>query len=193
LCASGLATLAFFYFDFREDQKKERRGLLSSLIIQLCYQSDAYCDALSGFYLAHARGSQFEHANDGELVQCLKNMLALPGQATAYLILDALDECPATTGLLSPREEVLELVKELVGLHVQNLRICVTSRPGADIDPVLGTLASRSVSLHGESGQAQDIAEYVKFVVNTDAKMGEWREADREHVIEVLTRKADGM
>jgi len=191
MSASGLASLAFFYCDFREDKKKERRGLLSSLLVQLCDQSDAYCAALSQFYLAHRRGSQ--HASDSELVQCFKHMLELPEQATAYVIIDALDECPTTTGLPSPREEVLELVKELVGLHIPNLRICVTSRPEADIEPVLGPLAFRSVSLHGESGQAQDIEEYIRFVVNTDPKMRAWRAADKELVIETLTKKADGM
>jgi hypothetical protein len=191
MCASGLAALAFFYCDFREDQKKHRRGLLSSLLVQLCHQSDAYCDALSEFYLAHGDGSQ--HASDSELVQCLKQVLMLPGQATVYVIIDALDECPTTTGFPSPREQVLELVRELVGSRFPNLRICVTSRPEADIEPVLGPLSFHSISLHSERGQAQDIAEYIRFSVNTDSKMQAWRAADKELVIEVLTRKADGM
>jgi hypothetical protein len=191
MCASGLASVAFFYCDFREDQKKDRRGLLSSLLVQLCDQSDAYYAALSQFYFSHGHGSQ--HASDSELVQCLKHLLELPDQATAYVIIDALDECPTTTGLPSPREEVLELVKELVGLHIPSLRICVTSRPEADIEPVLGPLAFRSVSLHGECGQAQDIEEYIRFVVNTDPKMRAWRAADKKLVIETLTKKADGM
>jgi hypothetical protein len=191
MCASGLATLAFFYCDFREDQKKDRRGLLSSLLIQLCYQSDSYCTALSKFYLEHGRGSQ--HASDSELVQCLKHVLELPGQATAYIIIDALDECPVTTGFPSPREQVLEVVAELVELEVRNVRICVTSRPEADIEPILGPLAFRSISLHSERGQAQDIVEYIRFAVNTDPKMRTWRKADKELVIEVLTEKADGM
>jgi hypothetical protein len=191
MCASGLAALAFFYCDFREDQKKHRRGLLSSLLVQLCHQSDAYCDALSEFYLAHGDGSQ--HASDSELVQCLKQVLMLPGQATVYVIIDALDECPTTTGFPSPREQVLELVRELVGSRFPNLRICVTSRPEADIEPVLGPLSFHSISLHSERGQAQDIAEYIRFSVNTDSKMRAWRAADKELVIEALTRKADGM
>jgi len=33
---SGLASLAFHYHDFREKQKKELRGLLSSVLFQLC-------------------------------------------------------------------------------------------------------------------------------------------------------------
>jgi hypothetical protein len=33
--------LAFFYCDFREDKKKQLRGLLSSAVVQLCCQSDS--------------------------------------------------------------------------------------------------------------------------------------------------------
>ena len=36
-----------FYCDFREDQKKDLRGLLSSLLVPLCHQSDSYFDILS--------------------------------------------------------------------------------------------------------------------------------------------------
>jgi len=191
MCELGLASLAFFYCDFREDQKRHRRGLLSSLLVQLCQQSDAYCDALSALYLAHRRGSQ--HASDTELAQCLKHLLALPEQATAYIVIDGLDECPITTGLPSPRKEVLRFVEELVRLHVASMRICVTSRPEADIELVLNPLAFCSVSLHGENGQVQDIEDYIKFIISTDVKMKKWRKEDKELVIEVLTRKASGM
>ena len=46
---SGLASLAFFYCDFRDDEKKDRHGLLSSLLVQLGEQSDAYSTILSKF------------------------------------------------------------------------------------------------------------------------------------------------
>jgi hypothetical protein len=188
---SGLALLAFFYCDFREDQKKSLRGLLSSLLVQLCDQSNAYCAILSDFYVAHGHGSKF--ASDIELLRCFKDMIEAPGQPPIYIIIDALDECPATTGLPSPRDKVLELVKDIVGSQLPNLRICVTSRPEADIGRVLDPLVFGSVSLHGESGQAQDIAEYIKFVVETDPLMRVWRASDKELVIETLKKKADGM
>jgi hypothetical protein len=188
---SGLASLAFFYCDFRDDQKKDLHGLLSSLLVQLGGQSDAISTVLSNFYVTHGRGSQ--HASDSELVSCLKEMLKLPGQAPVHIIVDALDECPVTTGLPSPREKVLELIEELVNLHLPNLRICVTSRPEADILLVLEPLASYSVSLHGESGQVEDIAEYVRSVVHTNREMKRWKAADKQLVIDVLIKKADGM
>ena len=162
----GLASLAFFYCDFRESQKKDVHGLLSSLLVQLGDQSDIYSAALSDFYAAHGRGSQ--HAGDDVLLECLKDMLKLPGQATVYIIIDGLDECSTTTGVPSPRENVFRLVEELVGLHVPNLRICVTSRFEVDISDVLQPLAFRSISLHEENGQVQDIAEYVKSVLDKD-------------------------
>ena len=188
---SGLASLAFFYCDFREDQKKDQRGLLSSLLVQLCEQSDAYATILSNFYAAHGRGSQ--HASDGELTGCLKDMLKLPGQATVYTIIDALDECPITTGLPSPRDKVLELIEDLVNLEIPNLRICVTSRPEADIVPILKPLAFRSISLHGENGQVKDIAEYVRSVIRTNRDMRRWKASDKQLVIDELIRKANGM
>ena len=188
---SGLASLAFFYFDFRDDQKKGQRGLLSSLLVQLCEQSDAYSAIFSDFYAAHGDGSQ--HASDSELAGCLKDMLKLPGQSTVHIVVDALDECPITTGFPSPRGKVLKLVEELVKSQIPNLRICVTSRPEADIMPILEPLALRSVSLHAEAGQVQDIAEYVGSAIHTGVEMQRWKDTDKQLVIDVLTRKADGM
>ena len=188
---SGLASLAFFYCDFREDQKKNLRGLLSSLLVQLCHQSDSYCDILSYLYLEHAKGSR--HPSDDALVKCLGEILKLPGQAPVYLIIDALDECAIKSSMPSPREKVLVLVGELLDSQFPNLRICVTSRPETDIKAVLDPLTFRSISLHDESGQLEDIDSYIKSVVKMDRMMRRWKAGDKQLVIDVLTRKADGM
>ena len=188
---SGLASLAFFYCDFRDDQKKDFRGLVSSLLVQLGGQSNAFSTVLSNFYMIHGHG--LEHASDSELADCFKDMVKLPRQATVHVIIDALDECPVTTGSPSPREKVLELVEELVSLNLSNLRICVTSRLEADIIPVLEPLAFCSICLHGMSGQVQDIAEYVKSVVHTNREMKRWKATDKQLVIDVLIKKADGV
>ena len=165
---SGLASLAFFYCDFKEDQKKNLRGLLSSFLIQLCCQSDSYCDVLSNFYLEHAKG--LRHPSDDALVGCLKGLLKLPRQAPAYFVLDALDECPNTSALPSPRAEMLNLFEELIKSRFPNLRICVTSLPETDIKDVLDPLIFRSVSLHDEGGQKKDIGDYIKSVITTHTR-----------------------
>jgi len=191
MCNVGLASLAFFYCDSREGQKKERRGLLTSLLTQLCGQSDAYCAILSDLYSTKGKG--LHHVSDGELRRHLLRILQLPGQAPAYIVIDGLDECPVTGGLPSPREGALHIVEELVDLQLPNLRICVTSRPEVDIDSVLRPLALYSVSLHDQSGQIQDIAEYVKHVVSTDRNARRWTKENKELVIQVLTEKSGGM
>jgi hypothetical protein len=93
----------------------------------------------------------------------------------------------------SPREKVLKFVEELVDLHLENLHICVTSRLEADIKVSLDRLPFNQISLHTESGQVQDITDYIRSVVDTDEKMKRWRAADKELVVEVLTRKSDAV
>jgi hypothetical protein len=189
---AGLASLAFFYCDFREDQKKDLRGLLTSLLVQLCHQSEPYCDILSEFHSEHAKG--FRQPSDDALVRCLKGLLRHPGQAPVHLIVDALDECPKTSAThRSPRAKVLNLIKDLIKSQFPNLRICVTSRPETDIKRVLDPFFPRCVFLHEERGQKGDLEEYIKSVINTHPENGEWQIEHKQHVIEVLTEKADGM
>jgi hypothetical protein len=187
---AGLASSAFFYCDFREDRKKELRGLLSSFLVQLCHQSDSYFDILSNFYSEHDKG--LRPPSDDALVGCLKDLLKLPGQAPVYLIVDALDECPSPSIVRSPRAKVLSFIEELVTARILNLRVCVTSRPEPDIKDALDPLIFRSVSLHDEGGQKTDIEDYIKSVINTRTTK-RWKEEHRKLAIDVLTEKSNGM
>ena len=110
-----------------------------------------------------------------------------------YLIIDALDECPKTTGIPSSRQKVLALVKKLVELKLPNFRLCVTSRPEVDIRTSLETLTSNRISLHDERGQKQDIINFVTSVVYSDEDMQRWRDDDKKLVIKTLSERADGM
>ena len=188
---SGLASLAIFYFDFREDRKKHVSGLLSSVLLQLWGHSDSSYDVLSAFYSTHSNGTQ--SPSDDELIECLMELLKCPGPRTVYLVVDALDECPSTSSLSSPREKLLSLLEDLVEAQLPNLRICVTSRPEVDIKAILEPLAFRSISLHDESGQREDIMKYIESTVNTNKNMQNWNREHKQLVIDVLTKKADGM
>jgi len=107
--------------------------------------------------------------------------------------MDALDECPNSTGTPSPRENVLGLVKWLLSLGCSNLWVSVTSRPEPDIAAVLESLASHTISLHNEAGQNEDIRNYIEWFVNSDPKASKWRSQDKELVIKRLSERADGM
>ena len=117
----------------------------------------------------------------------------MEGQGPIYIIIDALDECPDISGTPSAREEVLELVDDLVNLNLPNVHLCVTSRPEIDIRKALEPLQPLEISLHDEDGQKNDIIEYIKSVVYSDRKMRNWREEDKQLVVNTLSDKADGM
>jgi len=188
---SGLALVAYFYCDFRDRKKQEATGLLASLLSQLSAKSDLCYNALSTLYSEYDGGSL--RPDDDTLLCCLEKMLKTEGLPTVYIIVDALDECPTDSGVKSHREWVLDLVNQLVDLHLTNLRICATSRPEADIQAALASSASHTISIHGEVGQNKDIADYVRSVVSSDWKMRRWRDEDKEMVISTLSQKADGM
>jgi hypothetical protein len=193
MCKAGNASIAYFYFDFRDINKQGLRDLVCSLLTQLSVHSAPRCNLLSNLYLAHDEGKR--QPSETDLTGCLKEMLTLPNQHPIYLIMDALDESPNTPGIPPPRERVLRLVKELTEICVPNLRICVTSRPEIDIRKVLEPLTSRRVSLHDQSGQKEDIADYVRSIVysNSEQIMGRWRTEDKELVIRMLSERANGM
>ena len=189
---SGDALLAMYYYDFREDQKKDLRGLLSSMLYQLFDQSDSFYSIISTFYSKYHRGVQ-KCPSDDDLFRCLMDLLKCPRSPPVYLIIDGLDECPSTSTQSSPREQVLSFLEDLVEVQLPNLRICVTSRPEVDIKVILEPLTFRSISLHDESGQKEDIKKYIKSFVDTNRKMKSWDPEYKHLVIDVLTEKADGM
>lgn len=182
----------FFFFDFKNPDKSDARSLLSSLIVQLCDQSNHFFDIPLALYSSHRNKKQSPSVQ--RLTECLEGMLRVQHEVPIYLIIDALDECPFTNDRSSPRREVLNLVDKFVKLNLPNLRICVTSRPEADIQAKLGPLTSifNTVSLHDESGQKNDIVNFVRSEVLYYANQRRWREEDREFAIKTLSDKADG-
>ena len=189
--AAGLATMGYYYFDFQDVKKQDCYGLLSSLISQLSAESDSCCNILSQLYSDNTR--DIRKPTTSALKKCITAMLSLPRQGPFYIIIEALDECPNSSGMLSPREEVLGLIEELVDLKLPNVHLCVASRLEIDIRMVLEPLTSHRICLHDESGHKEDIIAYIKSVVRSDRTMRKWREEDRNLVIDTLSRKADGM
>ena len=191
MCEAGLASMAYYYFDFREMKKQNIYGLLPSLLSQLSAELDSCHNILSRSHSVNAGGAR--KPTSFALTGYIKDILGLPGQAPIYIIIDALDECPNVSGIPSAREEVLEFVEELVDLNLSNVYLCVTSRPEIDIRMVLDPLKPLQISLHDERGQKLDIIEYIRTTVHSDRRMRKWREEDQKLVIDTLSKKADGM
>ena len=191
LCEEGLGLVAYYYFDFRDTAKQDVCGLLSSLVVQLSAKSNLCYDILSALYSKHDAGLRFP--DDDTLTKCLKDMLKLAELPPIYVVVDALDESPNSSGVPSLRKLVLDLIKDLVTSHLPNLHICVTSRSEADIQAALGPMVSHAISLHDEAGQKQDIMDYISSAVQSDTEMEQWEAEDRNLVIDTLSRRADGM
>ena len=187
--AIGLADIAYYYFDFRDSKKQDCDGLLSSLVLQLSVQSDSCSKILSKLYSDH--GPVLTPTLIA-LKTCMKDMLNQPGQGPIYIIVDGLDECPNPPGTRSARGEVLELIKELVDLHLPNVHLCVASRPEIDIRKALESSDALQLSLHDEPGQEADIVTYIKSVVNSNS-VPDWTEEDENLVVNTLSQKANGM
>jgi hypothetical protein len=189
--AAGLATMAYYYFDFRDVKKQDCYGLLSSLISQLSAESDSCYNILSWLYSDNSRG--IRKPDIDALKDCMTEMLRLLGQGPIYIVVDALDECPNFPGRPSARDEVLELIEELVELELPNLHLCVASRPEIDIRTVLEPLTTLKISLHDENGQKEDIIKYIESVVRSDRSMRRWKEEDKRLVVDTLSARSNGM
>ena len=189
---AGNATLAYFYFDFQDEQKQNVRNVVTSLLVQLSAYSKPCCDIIYRLYSAHGKGMQ--QPSNLLLINCLKEMLVAAAQHPIFIVMDALDECP-DLGLPTPREAVLSLIKDLVYLHLQvpNLHIFVTSRPEVDIQTRLKPLAINAISLQDESRQKAVISNYVSSVMSSDEQMRQWRDEDKRLVAKELSERADGM
>ena len=190
-CRAGLASMAYFYFDFRDTQKQHRRGLLASLLSQLSAKSDPCYHIFSRLYFDHDEGAR--QPSDDALFECLMEMLSVEGQPAMYLIIDALDECPNISGMPTAREKVLKFLEDLVGLSLPNLHICVSSRPEFNIRSTLEPLAPFRMLLDNEGGQKADISEYINSVVHSDLRIRTWSAENKQLVIDTLSDRADGM
>jgi hypothetical protein len=188
---AGQATLAYYYFDFRDKEKQNVRNFVTSLLVQLSEYSNPCRDIIYRLYSAH--GSGLRQPSDGALTDCLKEMLTATTEHPVFIIIDALDECADTSGVPNQREAILDVVKDLAHPHHPNLRFCITSHPEVDVQTKLQPLAVSEVSLHGQSGRKRDISDYVSSVVSLDEILRNWRDEDKKLVVEELSERADGM
>jgi hypothetical protein len=110
------------------------------------------------------------------------------------MIVDALDECPNLPVVLTPRQEVLHFLQELVE-SISNLHVCVTSRLDVDINikPVLDHLPSYVIFLHEEPQQIDDINGFITWFVDNDEGMQGWTSEVKKQAIDALASGANGM
>jgi hypothetical protein len=189
---NGSALTAYYYFDSDDAAKYDLCSLLSSLLMQLGENSPACMDILHKLYTTCGNGSA--RPTEPQLARCLESILALPSHTPTYILIDALDECPSTSGTPPFRQSVLDFVMNLVRCKHPGLRICITSRAESDIKATLTSFPSKlcCVSLHEELGQKKAINDYFDFFVHSNETMRRWKLEDQELIFTTLKEGAGG-
>ncbi|SRR6266487_2890094 len=98
------ACVIFFYFDFKDVEKRKVDSLLGSLLVQLGNQ-DAYArKVLTALYEDHQGGQR--QVNSSKRLSALKDILGKVRRS--YIVLDALDECYERGDLMDCISQIIQ-------------------------------------------------------------------------------------
>jgi len=176
---------AYFFFDGRDSQTGLQRHeqLVRSLIWQFSEQAQRMPEAIEALF--NQCGSGVRQPSVESLQSTL--LLVLQQFRSAYIIVDALDEC-------TDRSELLDWTKEIMCRKVGGLHVLATSREEVDIKIEITTLSPLSVYLGGHYVNS-DIASYLDGMLLPDPKRKTWRDDvdARNEVKTSLTKGAQGM
>ena len=179
----SLAT-AYFFFDGRDSQKKLQ--LHDKLIPSLIWQFSLKCGngvpkVLADLYSYCGRGYQQPSLDD------LHNVfqVILGGFDSAYIILDALDEC-------SERDKVLDWVQTVILHKNENCRLhlITTSRPEKEINDKLNSYPCVDLA---EASENHNIVAYLNYQLWNDSEWQKWNQGIQDEIKSTLIKQADGM
>lgn len=178
------SALAFFYFDFRDQQKQEVPDFLRSLIARLCKGQQQLPESIKALYERYS--DQEAPSSVQVLLKAFTSVIETPGQK--YVIVDALDEC-------TDRGELLEVLTEIAAVQLSNagkLHILVTSRQDRDILQGLKGIATQTISLGG-SKIDDDIAVHIHSQIEKQPKLRRWPDQVKSEIERKLVERANGM
>jgi hypothetical protein len=189
--------IACYYFDSNERDKRNLRGLLTSLVTQLCGSSKRRPKSMPTLYTKYSNGS--DPPSEVDLTQLLNDILAeLQAQFSIYIVIDGVDHCmetESTDSTESPRKKVLKFLEDLVRSRHSKLYICITSSQEEDMKKSLNQMAagasSRQVMLHDQGDQKKDVKTYIEFFVRSH--MQTLPKKDKDDLINKLSERAGGM
>ena len=177
--------LAYFFFDFNDYRKQQSSLMITSIIEQLYKQSHNIRVDLESLFSSHRDGQQ---AVDPAILLVILQA-AVRNSTHTYIVLDALDECPHISDLLS-------FIDTIIGWGLPALHVLCTSRWLAKVEEGMQdiTTAYCRVRLDNDAVDA-DISDYITYTVRNDSKLERWRGQIKvqEDIRVSLTRKANGM
>jgi hypothetical protein len=185
--------IACYYFDSNKPDKHNFRGLLVSLVTQLCENSNCHPKSMSTLYTKCRNGSH--PPTEADLTRLLNRFLTkLQAHFSIHIIIDGVDNCIEAEST-EPPSKMLKFLEDLVRSRHPKLNICITSSLKGDMEkslkPLVAAVSSRQVILHDEKGQKEDIRNYIAAFVRKH--MLALPEKDKDDVIKKLSDRAGGM
>lgn len=178
--------LAYFFFSFGNLEQQKVTNMLSSLIRQLCASRPDTPQSIKRFENHRAKGQR-------PTINHLENALidTVRGFSAVYIVIDALDECPA---IQDERSSLLDSLRRLIDRMPNTLHIFCTSRDEQDIrfeiDKVLFLPYKTAIDLTDKRMALDgDLSLYIDMVLGAL----EWPGDMKAKAKSVLMERADGM
>jgi hypothetical protein len=176
--------IAYFYFSFSDNQRQSVESFLRTIVRQLLQQRRSIPDGVRDIY------NKFKHGKPplSVWVDVLKALLSLEGDI--FIIVDALDECPAHDG---EQALLLQTLKSLKQTQNRKFRLLFTSRKEISIERILSDLVTTPPLGIQTSQVDKDIRTHIQAQLQSHPNMRTWPKPIQEEVEQVLTEKSDTM
>lgn len=127
---TGEHSLAYFYCNYKEVERRDSATILRSLVKQLCLLSpkSSFPEAVSSIYTQRKKDADLHNLLS---IDESKNLLIKlsSGFLRTTIVVDALDECDSKT-----REQLFNVLEDVVSSSKRNpVRVFVTSRDDGDL------------------------------------------------------------
>lgn len=182
--------VTYFYFDFRDSKKQNAKGMVRSLIYQICNRKPVIPQAVTGLWDRYRNNTAAQEPGLKEgLLPALKESLV--GFTDIYIVLDGLDECSSDNYDL---RTLLDTLTTIYHWSSDKLHIMLTSRFIVEIheriSPIIAVDGNIEIDLHHVKELNDDIR---KFILAELSEHVSWPEAAKEEVATTLIEKAEGM
>ncbi|KAH6699782.1 ankyrin repeat-containing domain protein [Leptodontidium sp. MPI-SDFR-AT-0119] len=183
------ARLAYYYFDFSDQDVQKLDTLLRCLLWQLCKHDEYLPQAAWALYESYDNGRK--QPSNEVLANTLFELLSHNPNRQSYVIIDALDECPIDT-----REHFFELILGRIEKHHQtdSYNFLFTSRKEADIEK---RMAESTVAIHNIPIPAEcvnkDVRLHVTQFIASHRVMKDFPKHLKTEIEDTISNKAQGM
>ena len=179
------SAVVYFYFDFKDPQKRRTDLMLQSILVQLVQKCAEIPVAVAALFSSFENGRRKPPLS--ACVDVLRRMIVeIP---RIFLVLDALDEC-------DNRKELLEVISSISDWKANNLHVLLTSRKERDIQDTVVQIVNSENMVHLQSDQVDpDIRVYIAERLSKDKSLEKWQKNNElsDEIQSVLMKKAQGM